>query len=203
MVILVPHISCSGLASTYQNSAFSTNLEVMARLAQGIAQELVKDFQISPDDTCSVLFVRAEDYQFLEHAFIEGVRQSCPVVVTGHELPHPSIAFEMQSSRAMVHYHNMFRGSLFGEKKVERSITVEFSAKVLKNPSGKVVFAGLKQGSYHDTVAAKTIENLSSPGIRATYANLPPETFFDRIVEPLVIVGTIGVLMYLFFTIRS
>lgn len=203
VVIFVPQLSCSGLASTNQNSAFSTNLEVMTRLTQEIAQGLVRDSQISPDDTCSVLFARPEDYQFLEHAFIEGVRRFCPVVVSPHEPSHASITFEMQSSRAMVRYDNMFRAGLFGEKKVERSISVELSAKVLKNPSGEPVFAGLKEAIFQDTVAVKAVELLSSPGIRATYANVPPETFFDRIVEPFVIVGTIGVLMYLFFTIRS
>jgi len=175
----------------------------MARLTQKIAQGLVQDSHLSSNDTCSVLFVRTDELQFLEHAFMQAIGQSCSAVGFSANEPRASVTFEVQPSRALLRYENMFRDGLFGEKKVERLITIEFSSKVLKNRLGEVAFAGLREETFRDTVTVQTIEFLSSPGIKATYATLPSETFFDRIIEPLVIVGATGVLIYLFFTLRS
>ena len=175
----------------------------MATLARRIALRVAKDSHHSSLDTCSVSFTGSGDLQFLRNAFIEGMRQSCSVVISGPESLHTASAFELQASRATVQYSNMFRDGLFGEKKVERSIIVEFSVAVSRSRSRELAVAGLEQEVWRDTVPVKILEYLPSPGIRVTYANVPPETFFDRMIEPLVILGTTGILVYLFFTVRS
>lgn len=203
VVLLTSNLSCSGTLNISQGSFPPTNVEVMAHLTQRIAQFLIDVASVTQHDTCHVQFVQTEDLQFLEHAFIESVRKASSSVTLNTQKGGGSIHFNVQLSRATVQYENMFRVDLFGEKKVERIITIELSSRVVKNPSENVLFAGMKKEQFRDTVNVDSIDDLESPTIQATHASVPSEPFLDRIVEPFVIITAGGVLIYLLFTVRS
>lgn len=188
--------------SVVQNSP-PTNIEVISQLTQRIAQSLVREAKITTRDTCNVKFINADNLQFLEHTFMKSLQQLTSFVTANLDKTEHSVNFEIQPSQAFVQYNNMFREGFLGEKKVERMITVELSAKIVRNQSGDILFAGMKQEQFRDTVNVELIEHLESPAVKATHAVLPSETFFDRIMEPLVIITATGILIYLFFTVRS
>lgn len=186
-----------------RDSGTPSNLEVIVHLTQSIAQKLAAQAHVGPADTCTVVFSQQDDYRFLEHAFGQGLQQIPCIVFSAPEGHSHSTRFEVQPLKVGVAYENMFRSSLFGEKQVERFITVELSARVVKSGSGEILFSGVLSEHHKDTVAVGMVARLELPTIQATQASLPNQDFFDRIVEPIVIVGAAAVIIYLLFSIRS
>lgn len=178
-------------------------MEIMSRLTQKIVHTIIQDADITSRDTCEIHFARIENLEFLEHAFIETLQQLFPYVRVHSPASEHSVRLDVQPSRADVVYEKTFQEGLFDEKKAVRVISVEFSAKVVKKPEGNVVFAGVRKEQFRDTVHLSSIDRLESPILKATQASLPSGSLFDRFVEPLVVLAATGVVIYLFFTVRS
>lgn len=180
-----------------------TNMEIMTRLTRNVVHAVTQHAGVAPQDTCEIQFVRKEGVEFLEHSFIETLRRLCASVRTASLGSDEAIAFDILPSRAEVVYEKTFRDGLFGENKAVRLVSVEFSAQVTNKTEGKVVFGGTLKEQLRDTVPLNSIERLESPILKVTQAHLPTGSVFDKFVEPFVVLAATGVVIYLFFTVRS
>jgi hypothetical protein len=68
---------------------------------------------------------------------------------------------------------------------------------------GRIVWRSDADTTAVDTVSASDITSIEHPNVPATHASLPSEGFFSGWAEPLVVVGSIVVAVFLLFTIRS
>jgi hypothetical protein len=180
-----------------------TNGTVMNGLAGEIARTLIQEAEIIRTDTCEVLFVPAEGLAFLEHAFVESIRESAGFVKTVGSSAGRTVAVELQPLLVRVVYSDPFRNGVFGQRMTERSIVVEVSAKIVRHPGAHVTVSGVRRKQFQDTVRVDDVRSLESSVLAVTRADVPDETFLDRILGPLIVLSSSGVLLYLLYTIRS
>jgi hypothetical protein len=57
--------------------------------------------------------------------------------------------------------------------------------------------------SSTDTIGLSDIGQVENPAYPFTRASVPAEGFFDTLAEPLIVLGAIGVAVYLLFSVRS
>lgn len=175
----------------------------MVRLTGTLAQTIRQESGIAANDTCVLRFTRDESLGFLEHSFVEALR-NVPVYVRETAAESAGLRVcEVQPVRADVTYERVFREGWFTERKVIRSVVVEISFKILRTPGGDVVASGLRSERFRDTIRVRDIERIETPIVKATHAELPSGSLFERLVEPLVILVSAGVVIYLFYTVRS
>lgn len=180
-----------------------TNVEMFGRLARMIVLNVAESAKVFPGDTCVIAIRASDQLEFISHFVLDGFR-TVPVTVVGNpEVAASSKAIELQLVSASVSYGRPFRRSLLGEKRLGRTVTLGFSGKVTEVSSGELGFAGLITRSLHDTVDVAQLDRIESPAIPATRGEVPTESLFDRFLEPAVIIGATGVIVYLLFTVRS
>jgi hypothetical protein len=98
-------------------------------------------------------------------------------------------------------YPRAWREWLVGTRKVERRTSVDIYFQ-LSDESKAVIWAGSAQRERRDIISGARLAELSTPGQPFT----SPEMEFggwDKVLEPLVVAGIIGGLIYLFYTSKS
>src|ERR1043166_2546268 len=65
------------------------------------------------------------------------------------------------------------------------------------------LYTGSPSAQSADTVAVDEVQGLELAAAKTTHGELPSESFLDRVLEPVVIIGATGVSIYLFFHVRS
>lgn len=176
----------------------------MSRLAQRAVQSLVDSSGISKNDTCEILFTRSVDeFQFVENAFLGALGQLTARTIVGSVTAKSFFRVHIQPMAAQVQYENFYREGFLGSKRAERLVILEISGNIVKYPEGVLLYAGLNRQQYRDTVNVSSLETLESGPVKVARPEVSQETFFDRILEPFVIIVTGGILVYLLFTVRS
>jgi hypothetical protein len=132
----------------------------------------------------------------LEQDLFRGLRMSgttaAPVDSTGHRL-------EVALTDARVVLENPRRDGFLGPRLVDRVIVLAGRA---KTPGEGLAYYDVTR-SLRDTVQLSGIERLSSQTLAFTRMTLPRQGFFDDLFEPLVVLGSVGVAVYLLFAVRS
>ncbi|MFA6540839.1 MAG: hypothetical protein WCT99_04490 [Bacteroidota bacterium] len=102
---------------------------------------------------------------------------------------------------ASVTYGEAFTESFFSSQYTVRTISLSFD--VILQDSVKILYSASKTITLRDTVRyseAESLHDFSTPF--STYT--PPSlSFFDSLLEPIVVTIASGIAVYLFFTIRS
>jgi hypothetical protein len=102
-----------------------------------------------------------------------------------------------------IRYKNIRHEGMFGPRLLDREtyvrVTVRFSGPVV--PGG--FYESEADTTALDTIDVADVERIEHPNVPATHANLPPEGFFSGWAEPVVVVASIVVAVFLLFTIRS
>lgn len=102
-----------------------------------------------------------------------------------------------------VTYEDARRTWMFGEQIMDRTVSVAGSIKLVEQGSGAILASRPFAASVRDTIAVVGCESLESPGIPATHGILPAPGAFSSLVEPLVLVGSVAVAVYLLFSVRN
>lgn len=110
---------------------------------------------------------------------------------------------EIFSSEMNVRYGNIFRDGMFGTQTVPRNVSVSVQYKCADLRTEQIVADGIFRKSAVDTVLVDEIPSLENPGVKSTHGDVPSGQFLDKIVEPFIIIGSAGVIVYLFFHVRS
>ena len=110
---------------------------------------------------------------------------------------------ELHVQESSVFYGEVFTETFFGERKCERTVTVTVLASLLSADDKKVIFSRPYTRSAVDTVALSMVEQFHSSTIPVTRYIKPELSFFDSVIEPAIVTVASGIVIYLFFTIRS
>jgi hypothetical protein len=103
----------------------------------------------------------------------------------------------------LLKYGESSRDGIFGENKVERTVTVTFVFQFIDNQSREVLASGNLSKQATDVISKGSIPSLENNSIPSTKAIVPDDNYLDRIIEPLLIIGAAGTAIYLFFHVRS
>lgn len=179
-------------------------VDVFTQLTAELAGSFILEGGVSLSDSCTVTFVNSKpDLLFIENAFAGTVRKSSASVELGSRFAAHVVHFEVQPTMTRVRYENASDGGLFGTRRVARSVSLELSARITRGEGGNLLFAGVRQETYRDTIDIRRVEEVDAVPVSVSRAPLPADGFFDRFLGPLVVLAASGVLVYLLFTVRS
>ena len=197
-------LACRASEFPSQVSSAPLTVDVFSQLSRSLAQSLVSEIALRSSDSCGIAFVsRDPESRFIENAFAVEIKQHSAFVALNREAASLNVDFEIQPTTTQVQYKNVSDGGLFTGRQVERLVTLELSARVTRKSEDQPLFAGSKHGEYRDTIDIGDVHQVESSSVGLSRAPLPPGGFFDRVVEPIVILISSGVLVFLLFTVRS
>ena len=100
-----------------------------------------------------------------------------------------------------VTYPRSWREWLVGAKRVERRSAVDIHFQLL-DESRAIIWAGSENRERRDIVPGSRIADLSTPGQAFTAPGIEAGGW-DKVIEPVVVAGIVGGLIYLFYTSKS
>lgn len=147
----------------------------------------------------AVVVEPAGAYWYLEAAIINGLRERGLQPVPAGETWQLSCAVK----EAYVHYADPRRDGLLGARVVDRTVTLVLWLRVTDRGEQQYLVDRDVRTERTDTIDVSDVRLVEHPEIAATRAVLPSEGFFSSWLEPLIMVGAIGVAIFLLFTTRS
>jgi len=111
----------------------------------------------------------------------------------------PLLVVSLDESR--VDYPRLFRSGLFGGLHVERRALVTLSAKLLRPDTRAVYWVGQADTSFADYVRKSEVPLLEDAAIPETRGTVPQQSW-QKMVEPVLVIGLIVGLVSLFYTNR-
>ena len=102
-----------------------------------------------------------------------------------------------------VTYTNARRTWVFGEQVMDRAVQIAGTVKIVDQGSGAILASQPFVSAVRDTVPVVGIEYLESPGIPATHSVPPSAGLFSSLIEPVVLIGSVAVAVYLLFSVRN
>jgi hypothetical protein len=102
-----------------------------------------------------------------------------------------------------VTYEDARRTWLFGEQVMDRTVRLAGTVKLVEEGTGAILVSHPFTSTLRDTVPVVGFESLESPGIPATHGVAPPSGMFSSLVEPVVLIGSVAVAVYLLFSVRN
>jgi hypothetical protein len=94
-----------------------------------------------------------------------------------------------------------WREWVIGSRKVERRAAVDIQFQ-LSDASGAITWAGSVERERREIVPGSRVQELATPGQSFTAAEIEPGGW-DKVLEPVIVAGIVGGLIYLFYTSRS
>ena len=182
------------------DSAPPTNLEVVRMLSERVGMTVGR--MISGGDSTDVkLSVYPRDLAwYADLGLTRGLaRQGCRV--TMFDSAQHSAEFVLL--RIDVEYSNIRRNGFLGTKVVTRKISESLASKLIDRKTGSIVSAQDFKEVAEDTIAVSEVESVESPNLPLLRGNLPAEGFFSNLAEPLILLGSVAVAIFLLFKVRS
>ena len=182
------------------DSSVQTNLKVYQSLGRGIGDSVAQTIARLDSPRVAVTVAPAEFRWFLDGPVADAFR------VRGWKVVAPDSARYLAEFGALamhVAYANVRRPGLFSARVVDRTVRMSVSIRLTDKSTGGLLLAAERAGEFADTVELSGIEVLETPWVPATRGTLPPEGFLSGWAEPLIVIGSIAVAIYLLFTVRS
>jgi hypothetical protein len=177
-----------------------SNLEVFQHVARDLAGPLV-DSILSGDPSSIGISIAPGDLQwFLEEPFDRSFRKK------GWSIKLPDSAhyrLDIGVYELRIAYANPHRTGFLGSRVVDRVGVLGLNFRLTDLSKGNVFFEGRRGGHYEDVVELSSVTRLEHPAVPATHASLPAEDFFSGLGEPLIVLGSIAIAVFLLFTVRS
>jgi hypothetical protein len=177
-----------------------TTMGVSQALADTIARRAFSVLPLSDSSSVAVTMLPAGEAWFLEAAIFRAARASGHVPDVS---PEARYAAEFGITDMRVELFNPRRPGLFSARLVDRTVTLALWGKIVDRTSGRILAGETWREQYTDTVYVEDLERLETPGVPATRGVLPAEGLFSSFLEPLILLGAVGVAVYLLFTSRS
>jgi len=159
------------------------------------------DAKLPDTSAVSVSIGGGEVNAFFAPVVVQVLRQHFPALYSRRS----ASAFDISATVAGVSvlYGEGFSDGIFAGQRCRRTIDVELRLSVTRNDDGRVLWAGSEKASRSDTVYVSDIRGLQKSSLSISSGQEPAHSTLERLLEPLIIGGAAGVVVYLFFTIRS
>jgi len=178
-----------------------TNLQMFQSLATRIGDQAASAVSTGGVGSLAVVVSPGETAWTIEQEIIRAFRAK------GFNLlgsPGDSaVVAEFGIADARVSYSNIRRDGLFGQRVLDREVRLTLRGKIVDRRTGSLLLMKEWTEEREDGIGLSQIESLESYGLPMTKGVVPPEGFFSGLVEPLVLLGAIGVAVLLLFSVRS
>jgi len=187
-------------AAQESEGAVPANLKLLQTLAGVIADSVAQTRAQADSPAVRIAVSPMEVRWFLEEPVARAFRSRGWGVVISDSARY---VVEFGALAMNVKYENVRRSGLFSARVVDRSVRLRAQVRVADRSTGAVLEAGEKAAEHADTVELSMIESLETSWVPATRGSLPAEGFFSGWAEPLIVIGSVAVAIYLLFTVRS
>jgi hypothetical protein len=177
-----------------------SNLELIRSLAARIGDAVGVTLGREDSSTMSLAVLPKDMAWYVESALLQGLSKHKFVLRASGT---SDLTGEFGFGKARVEYVDIRRHGFFGSKIVDRKVAVLISAKVVDQQNGSILLGRDFEESYRDTIPLSDIQRVENAGLPLTRGTVPKEGFFSNLAEPLVMLGAIGVAVYLLFSVRS
>ena len=191
----------SALCVAAENDVPATHRQVVYHLTDSVIETVAADNAGLSAATVVVSMSEQPQNNYLKQQII----QSLVANTNGVSLHQNGIdtIIECNVRDLSLRYGEVFTETFFGERKVERSISLSLVVTILSASSGRILYSQTIKKASSDTVLYSQVDELLDDSLPFTMTVQPQLSFFDSIIEPVVVTVASGVVIYLFFTIRS
>lgn len=185
------------------------NLAVLRELTRAVMADAVDRMDVPPGSHIYMRQVDAHDASWLvQSILLEQLTERGHSVMTGgmpggderaggdqvYEIAYRIVSCETTFPRA-------WREWVIGSRKVERRAAVDVHFQ-LSDSTTAIVWAGNVQREKREIIPGARVQELATPGQSFTSAQIEPGGW-DKMLEPVLVAGIVGGLIYLFYTSRS
>ncbi len=176
----------------------------MQSLLGHITQEIKGHSRLHAGDTIVFRMGTAEDGWIVQNALTADLASSgFAVFLRRDSVRQGGYSLQVLSAALKVMYEDMYHDGFLGTRKVRRTVSAAVTCELLRPETGEFIYTGSPSVESADTVAVDDIPTLELASAKTTHGEVPSESFLDRVLEPVVIIGATGVSIYLFFHVRS
>ena len=182
-----------------------TNVGILKQLAAEAASEVAAASHFRASDSVGCHFFRGADPWIMETTLLVELRSLGCAPFLADSLLDQGQPYRLEISyySMLVRYEDSFREGIFGTKKTCRHLAVSVAYRSTNSRTGEMLASGYVTKEAKDTVAVDELPSLEDPGVKSSHGEIPGDTFLDKVAEPFVILGAAGVVVYLFFHVRS
>lgn len=189
-------LALAGLAAPARGEHPASNLDRFRELARAIGERLRNELRL-PDSARVRVTVLPEDLAWtIDAGFAAAFASPGTQGTVTHEV-------RAALREGHVEYGAPERDGLFGERQVHRTVRLLLSVEALASGEDTPLLRGDRADSSSDRIAAADIERVEHPSLAITRGRSAPEGFLSGILEPLILVGALGVAVVLLFQVRS
>lgn len=174
-----------------------TNIEKI----YGLVEKSVRDIVPSKAQKESKVYIEyssPENFSLLKNSLIE---KTGSVAKVNPKKENSDYILTYTVEEAKVKYGESFTKNFLGRNYIEREITLKGFAGINK-PAENVTTAHFAY-SEKDTVEYSTLKDMGNAAYPFTNPEIPSESFFSSIWEPVIAIGVAVTTIYLLFTVRS
>ncbi|MDZ7262519.1 MAG: hypothetical protein ONB05_10495 [candidate division KSB1 bacterium] len=190
---------------------YPSNFSVLKEIAQITIQRILKEAALEPNQSIVIKKSTTEEAQgwFIETQFIEVLRGggfvSISLIANQEEARIDSSRWvlEYKIIELGIKYLNPQRWRIFGKANLQRQSVINLSVRIYNERTGEVRWAGDLREEKTDEVPGRLINELENPAFPFTCSRIPAETGWGRILEPVLILGVTGGVIYLFYSFKS
>jgi hypothetical protein len=171
--------------------------------------EAVARMSIPPGSRVYMRQVETHDASWLvQSSLLEELTDGGHSVMTGAMAPSEDPAEESEAFEIAYRivscettFPRAWREWVIGARKVERRAAVDVHFQ-LADGSAAVIWAANVERERREIIPAARVQELGTPGHSFTAAEVEPGGW-DKVLEPVLVAGIVGGLIYLFYTSRS
>ncbi|TAK62760.1 MAG: hypothetical protein EPO24_04695 [Bacteroidetes bacterium] len=201
-LVIVP-LPTQYLMFAQAQDSLTTNADLFRNGIMSLVDSTIKVSSVHAGASLVTTVSFSEEQPLIEQALVSSLSRNGMVVHSDSLKANPEFSFKVTGAELNVTYSETFRETFFGETKTRRTVSVTLPIVVTEMSAGTVLFGETLKWTVSDTVSTAQISMLEHEQVPSTRAPLPERGFFDRLAEPLIIIGATGVAIYLFFHVRS
>ncbi|MFQ5602016.1 MAG: hypothetical protein ACE5HS_01960 [bacterium] len=185
------------------------NYQLLARLADSLLEEVAQN-QLG--DTTNVVAIRSLNSNDSLNWFIEdrlaGVLQKNNVhkiiLQQDADLPDSAkIIFEFMLLSIQINYAESDEQGLTKEDDLYRTGKLILFVRMLRAETGEIMWSGNREKAISDWISAKSVPTLENPNLPFTKGKFTRSERENSLIKPLLITGVTGLIVYLFYALRS
>jgi len=202
-IALVVAFSSTGLGLSQEK--LPTNLELLSSVVDEIVKDGMRQCGIDSD---SKIFLNkangeSEISRFILDRYAQGLLKRGVEIYTIADSVDEGVFLSLIVTKASVSYDGIYRRRFLGEGWVGRMAEVTLSFQAVNGRSRKVEWAGDLHRNKSDRIPLSKLNIVEQGGFLLGKPDRPRERGIRKWIEPIFVLGTIGGVAYLFYSIRS
>jgi len=188
-----------------QEKRLRTNPEMMGDLTGSVARQLFKDCQM--DSLKAIVLVSpsedGERIRFIQGHLLHVLTDRSGEIYFRADTLFQGIEIVWHPLSVSVNYLERLAGRMLASPRIVRRGVCSLFFEIRDVPAGRAMWAGTISRTQQDTIAAAALDHIEQGGTIFGKPVRPGVSGWRRLIEPLVMMGTLGLMGYLFYTIRS